>query len=177
MSKATPRGAVAKFAFAGKPAGKKDLALMAMTYGTVYVARVAMGANNTQTIKAFIEAERYPGPSLIIAYSHCIAHGYDLVHGMDQQKAAVQSGHWPLVRYNPELVDDGKNPLILDSKAPSIPLEKYMYNETRFAMLVHSRPEDAKRLLEEAERDAKSRWQFYQHWANMQQNGNEKEEK
>ena len=110
MSKATPRGAVAKFAAGGKPTAKKDLALMAMTYGNVYVARVAMGANDAQTLRAFLEAEAYPGPSLIIAYSHCIAHGYDLRHGMDQQKAAVQSGHWPLFRYDPAPGEGGQEP-------------------------------------------------------------------
>src|SRR3989304_818396 len=110
MSKATPRGAVAKFAASGKPTPKKDLALMVMTYGTVYVARVAMGGNDSQTIKAFREAEAYKGPSLIIAYSHCIAHGYDMRYGMDQQKAAVLSGHWPLFRYHPHLAQEGKHP-------------------------------------------------------------------
>ena len=111
MSKATPRGAVAKFAAGGKPAAKKDLAMMAMSYGNVYVARVAMGASDMQTVKAFLEAEAYDGPSLIIAYSHCIAHGYDMMHGLDQQKAAVQSGYWPLFRYNPDLVDAGQEPV------------------------------------------------------------------
>jgi pyruvate-ferredoxin/flavodoxin oxidoreductase len=167
MSKSTPRGAVAKFAFSGKPAAKKDLAMMAINYGTVYVARVAMGGNNSQTIKAFLEAEAYNGPSLSIAYSHCIAHGYDLVNGMDQQKAAVQSGHWPLVRYNPDLAKEGKNPFQLDSRAPSLPLEKYIYNETRFTMLVHSDPDAAKRLLKEAEHDVQERWRKYEYLANM----------
>jgi len=167
MSKSTPRGAVAKFAFSGKPAAKKDLAMMAINYGNVYVARVAMGGNNAQTIKAFIEAEAYNGPSLIIAYSHCIAHGYNLVDGMDQQKAAVQSGHWPLIRYNPDLVDEGKNPFQLDSKAPTLPLEKYIYNETRFTMLVHSDPEAAKQLLREAEKDVQDRWRKYEYLANQ----------
>src|SRR3990172_6211678 len=131
MSKATPRGAVAKFAAGGKPTPKKDLALMAITYGTAYVAQVAMGGNDSQTIKAFREAEAYQGPSLIIAYSHCIAHGYDMRYGMNQQKAAVLSGHWPLFRYNPDLLKEGKHPLELDSKAPSLPLKKYIYNERR----------------------------------------------
>jgi len=115
-SKSTPRGAVAKFAAGGKPAGKKDLALMAMSYGSVYVAKVAMGAGDMHTVKAIMEAEAYDGPSLIIAYSHCIAHGYDLAHGMDQQKAAVNSGYWPLFRYNPDLVAQGKSPFQLDSR-------------------------------------------------------------
>jgi pyruvate-ferredoxin/flavodoxin oxidoreductase len=165
MSKATPRGAVAKFAAGGKAAAKKDLALMAMTYGDVYVARVAMGASDVQTLRAFREAEAYAGPSLIIAYSHCIAHGYDLRHGMDQQKAAVLSGHWPLFRYNPDLAKEGKNPLQLDSKAPTIPIKQYAYNETRYTMLAHSHPEAARRLLEEAQEDARARWRLYSHWA------------
>jgi pyruvate-ferredoxin/flavodoxin oxidoreductase len=126
-----------------------------------------MGASNPQCIKAFIEAEAYPGPSLIIAYSHCIAHGYNLVYGMDQQKAAVQSGHWPLMRFNPTLVEEGKNPLQLDSKAPKIPIEKYMYNETRFSMLRLSRPEAAQQLLREAASDAQARWRLYKHWSEM----------
>ncbi len=167
MSKATPRGAVAKFAAGGKPQVKKDLALLAMTYGNVYVARVAMGANDAQTLKTFLEAEAYEGPSLIIAYSHCIAHGYDMAHGMDQQKAAVQSGYWPLFRYNPDLERQGKNPLQLESKAPSLPLEKYIYNETRYTMLTQSDPAAAKRLLELAREDVRKRWRLYEHWAAM----------
>ena len=138
MSKSTPRGAVAKFAPAGKKTAKKDLAMLAMTYGTVYVARVAMGANDSQTLKTFLEAEAYPGPSLIIAYSHCIAHGYDLKYGLDQQKLAVQTGYWPLFRYDPRLAAQGKNPFQLDSRAPALPLEKYIYNEGRYNVLVHS---------------------------------------
>ena len=124
MSKATPRGAVAKFAAGGKPRRKKDLGMMAVSYGNVYVAQVAMGSSDMQTLKAFLEADAYDGPSLIIAYSHCIAHGYDLVHGMDQQKAAVQSGYWPLYRYNPDLAKLGKNPMQLDSRAPSLAARK-----------------------------------------------------
>lgn len=165
MSKSTPRGAVAKFAAAGKPLPKKDLAQMAMNYGSVYVAKVAMGANDTHTIKAFLEAESYDGPSLIIAYTHCIAHGYDLKHGMSQQKAAVQSGHWPLLRYDPRREDDGENPFQLDSKKPSIPLERYAYNETRYTMLVHSQPAVADELLEQAKQDVKIRWQNYENRA------------
>ncbi|HEX9126556.1 MAG TPA: pyruvate:ferredoxin (flavodoxin) oxidoreductase [Methylomirabilota bacterium] len=167
MSKATPRGAVAKFAAGGKQTAKKDLALMAMTYGTIYVARVAMGGSDAQTLKAFREAEAYPGPSLIIAYSHCIAHGYDLRHGMDQQKAAVQSGHWPLFRYNPELARQGQPALQLDSKAPSVPLKTYAYNETRYTMLVHSDPDAARRLLDQAQDDVHERWRFYEHLAGL----------
>ncbi len=167
MSKATPRGAVAKFAAGGKPTPKKDLALMAMSYGSVYVARVAMGGGDQHTIKAFLEAEAYDGPSLTIAHSHCIAHGYDMAFGIDQQKAAVQSAYWPLLRYNPALVAEGKNPLQLDSKPPSLPLEKYIYNETRYTMLAHSDPEAARKLLQEAQEDVKSRWRLYENWAEM----------
>ena len=165
MSKATPRAAVAKFAAGGKPRPKKDLAMMAVAYGNVYVARVAFGSNDMQTLKAFLEAEAYEGTSIIIAYAHCIAHGYDLVHGLDQQKLAVQSGHWPLLRYNPDLVKQGKNPFQLDSKAPSIPLEKYVYNETRYTMLTHSNPEQARKLLVEAEEDVQKRWKLYEQMA------------
>jgi len=177
MSKATPRGAVAKFAAGGKPGAKKDLALMAMTYGTVYVARVAMGGSDAQTLKAFREAEAYPGPSLIIAYSHCIAHGYDLRHGMDQQKAAVLSGHWPLFRYNPALAAEGQPPLQLDSKAPSLPLKSYAYNETRYTMLAHSDPETARRLLEEEQSDVQARWRIYEHLAGLTTAGTAPEDK
>ena len=167
MSKATPRGAVAKFAAGGKPLAKKDLAMIATTYGSVYVARIAMGANDMHTVKAFLEADAWNGPSLIVAYSHCIAHGYDLVHGLDQQKAAVNSGYWPLFRYNPALLAEGKNPFLLDSKAPAIPLRDYAYNETRYTMLTKSNPEEAKRLLELAQNDVTERFKIYQHWAAM----------
>jgi pyruvate-ferredoxin/flavodoxin oxidoreductase len=126
-----------------------------------------MGGNDAQTLKALREAEAYPGPSLVIAYSHCIAHGYDLRFGMDQQKAAVLSGHWPLFRYNPDLVKEGKNPLQLDSKPPSLPLKTYAYNETRYSMLAHSNPEAAATLLERAQEEVRSRWQMYEHWASM----------
>jgi pyruvate-ferredoxin/flavodoxin oxidoreductase len=177
MSKATPLGAVAKFAAGGKARPKKDLAMMAMSYGSVYVAKVAMGANDMQTVKAFLEAEAYDGPSIIIAYSHCIAHGYDLIHGLEQQKAAVQAGHFPLLRYNPALLKEGKNPLQLDSKSPSIPLDKYMYNETRFTMLAHSAPESAKHLLDLAQKEVQNRWRWYETWAAMQMDGPAKEEK
>jgi pyruvate-ferredoxin/flavodoxin oxidoreductase len=167
MSKSTPRGAVAKFAAGGKRAPKKDLALIAMTQGNCYVARVAMGANDTHTLTAFREAEAFDGPSLIIAYSHCIAHGYDMMHGMDQQKAAVQSGYWPLLRYNPALRAEGKNPFQLDSKPPTLPLEKYIYNETRYTMLAQAHPEEARELLRLAQQDVRERWRLYQHWANL----------
>jgi pyruvate-ferredoxin/flavodoxin oxidoreductase len=164
-SKATPRGAVAKFAAGGKPTGKKDLAMMAVSYGSVYVARVAMGASDMHTVKAFLEAEAYHGPSLIIAYSHCIAHGYDMANGMEQQKAAVNSGYWPLFRFNPDLVAQDKNPFQLDSRAPSITLKEYIYNETRYTMLVKSNPEEAKKLLELAQQDVAGRWKLYDYMA------------
>jgi pyruvate-ferredoxin/flavodoxin oxidoreductase len=170
-SKATPRGAVAKFAAGGKPSAKKDLTLMAMAYGSVYVARVAMGGDDVQTVRAFLEADAYPGPSIIVAYSHCIAHGYDMVHGIDQQKAAVLTGQWPLFRYNPARVAEGKNPLLLDSKAPSLPLERFTDNETRYTMLKRSDPEAAKALLALAQRDVADRWRLYAHWAAMAVNG------
>jgi pyruvate-ferredoxin/flavodoxin oxidoreductase len=147
---------VAKFASGGKKTAKKDLGMMAMNYGTVYVAHVAMGANDTQTVKAFLEAEAYDGPSLIIAYSHCIAHGYDLSHGLDQQKAAVLSGYWPLFRFHPG------SPLQLDSRPPSLPLEEYLYNEGRYTMLANTQPEVAARLLKEAQADVDSRWATYE---------------
>jgi len=167
MSKSTPLGAVAKFASGGKRTPKKDIALMAMNYGQAYVAHIAMGGNDTQTMKAFREAEAHDGPSLIIAYSHCIAHGYDMVYGIEQQKAAVNSGHWPLFRYNPPLAKEGKNPFVLDSRAPSIPLEKYIYNEARYTMLVNSDPAEAKKLLTEAQENVNERWKLYQHMAAM----------
>ena len=162
MSKATPMGAVAKFAAGGKPAFKKDLALLATTYGNIYVARVAFGAQDMHTLKAFLEAEAYDGPSLIVAYSHCIAHGYDLVHGLEQQKLAVNSGHWPLFRYNPMLAAQGKNPFVLDCKPPSVPLEKYIYNETRYTMLRHSNPEAAERLAKMAQAEVLTRFKLYE---------------
>ena len=148
MSKATPRGAVAKFAASGKPNSRKDLAMEAVSYGSVYVAQVALGGNDSHVVKAFQEAEAHDGPSIIIAYSSCIAHGYDLVHGLEQQKLAVQSGYWPLMRYNPTLREEGKNPFQLDSKAPSIRLKEYAYREARYTMLARSNPELAAELLQ-----------------------------
>jgi pyruvate-ferredoxin/flavodoxin oxidoreductase len=177
MSKSTPRGAVAKFAAGGKRAAKKDLAMMAMSYGTCYVARVAFGASDTQTITAFREAEAFDGPSLILAYSPCIAHGYDLAFGLDQQKAAVQSGYWPLFRYNPTLTAVGKSPLQLDSRPPTLPLQKYIYNETRYTMLVRSEPEVARTLLAQAQQDVLSRWRLYEYLAAQPLNGEPKEAK
>ncbi len=168
MSKATGMGAVAKFAAAGKPTAKKDLAMMAMTYGNVYVAKVAMGANDVQTLRAFIEAEAYNGPSLIIAYSHCIAHGINMAKGMESQKAAVDSGYWPLFRYNPESFNEGKNPLKLDSKAPKIKLEDYIYKETRYKMLTKSHPTEAKELLIRAQEEVNKKWKFYEQMSSFE---------
>ncbi|MEG3438053.1 pyruvate:ferredoxin (flavodoxin) oxidoreductase [Pannus brasiliensis CCIBt3594] len=164
-SKATPRAAVAKFASAGKPGPKKDLGLMAMTYGNVYVASVAMGAKNEQTIKAFLEAEAYEGPSIIIAYSHCIAHGINMATAMTHQKEIVESGRWLLYRYNPELTKEGKNPLQLDCRSPKLPLSNTIYAENRFKMLAASKPEVAKQLLKEAQADVNTRWQMYEYLA------------
>ena len=162
MSKSTPRAAVAKFAAAGKPGAKKDLGLMAMSYGNVYVAKVAMGSNDTQTLKAFLEAEAYDGPSLIIAYSHCIAHGINMGTGMQNQKAAVDSGHWQLYRYNPDLSKEGKNPFKLESKGLKIPLKDYAYMETRYKMLTKTHPDRAEQLLKEAQKDVVDRWKTYE---------------
>ena len=171
MSKSTPRAAVARFAAGGKPLPKKDLALLAMSYGNIYVAKVAMGASDAQTMKAFMEAEAYDGPSLIIAYSHCIQQGIDLALGLEQQKLAVNSGHWPLFRYNPALAAEGKNPFTLDSKAPSISLDKYIYNETRYTVLVQKNEEAAERLLGLAQADVKARWRWYEQLAAMKYDG------
>jgi pyruvate-ferredoxin/flavodoxin oxidoreductase len=170
-SKATPLAAVAKFASRGKPMGKKDLALMAMSYGNVYVARVAFGANDQHTLKAILEAEAFEGPSLIIAYSHCINQGFDLRKGLEQQRLAVQSGAWPLLRYNPALAAEGKNPLVLDSKDPTIPLDEYAYNETRFKMLVQSDEARAEMLMKKAKEFVAERWSFYQQMAAVKPEG------
>ncbi|MGA2277330.1 MAG: pyruvate:ferredoxin (flavodoxin) oxidoreductase [Terracidiphilus sp.] len=167
MSKATPRGAVAKFAASGKGNSKKDLAMEAVSYGSVYVARVALGGNDSHVAKAFQEAEAHDGPSIIIAYASCIAHGYDLVHGLEQQKLAVQSGYWPLMRYNPSLREDGKNPFQLDSKAPAIRLKEYTYREARYTMLARSNPELAAKLLLEAQDDVERQWRVYSARASM----------
>jgi pyruvate-ferredoxin/flavodoxin oxidoreductase len=173
-SKATPCGAVAKFSAGGKARPKKDLALMAMNYGNVYVAKVAMGASDAQTLKTFVEAEQFDGPSIIIAYAHCIAHGIDMTHGLEQQKLAVQSGHWPLFRFNPTLAEQGKNPMVLDSRAPSVPLDQYIYNETRYTMLKQSQPEVAAELLEQAKRQVADRWKLYDYLAHEPGNGEAK---
>jgi pyruvate-ferredoxin/flavodoxin oxidoreductase len=161
MSKATPRGAVAKFAASGKGNSRKDLAMEAVSYGSVYVAQVALGANDTHVVKAFQEAEAHEGPSIIIAYSSCIAHGYDLIHGLEQQKLAVQSGYWPLMRYNPSMREEGKNPFQLDSKAPTIRIKEYAYREARYTMLARGNPELAAELLKEAQDDVERQWRVY----------------
>lgn len=167
QSKATLTGAVAKFAASGKAQNPKDLAMMAISYGNVYVARVAMGASDTQTLKAFIEAERYEGPSIIIAYSHCIAHGYDLQNGMHQQKLAVESGLWPTFRYNPELELEGKNPMLVDYKKPSKSVKEFMYNETRFKMVEKMSAQDAKEFLKTAQNHADEQYKKYTNLTNI----------
>jgi pyruvate-ferredoxin/flavodoxin oxidoreductase len=166
-SKATPRAAVAKFAAKGKDAPKKDLGMMAMAYGNVYVAQIAMGASDRQTLNAIIEAESYDGPSLIIAYSHCIAHGIDLVNGLEQQKLAVDAGAWPLFRFDPRLADEGKNPLKIDSRKPKITWDKYAMNENRFRILLKTYPERAKELADRAVGDLEGRWDIYKQMAEM----------
>ncbi|WGT46764.1 pyruvate:ferredoxin (flavodoxin) oxidoreductase [Tessaracoccus lacteus] len=164
-SKSTPLGAVAKFATAGKLTNKKDLAMQASAYGSVYVARVAMGADPQQTLKAFREAEAYDGPSLIIAYSHCIAHGIDMRKGLDQQYRAVNSGHWPLMRYNPVLRDAGGNPFLLDSPRPRLSLKQYQSAELRYKVLKAADPEEAERLVSLAQAQVDRRWQEYEELA------------
>ncbi|MEH2263746.1 pyruvate:ferredoxin (flavodoxin) oxidoreductase [Nostoc sp.] len=164
-SKSTPRAAVAKYAASGKSAPKKDLGMIAMTYGNVYVASVALGARDEHTLKAFLEAEAYDGPSIIIAYSHCIAHGINMTTGMNHQKTLVESGRWLLYRHNPELLNQGKNPLQLDMRSPTQPVEHSMYQENRFKMLTKSKPEVAKHLLEQAQAEVDARWQMYQYLA------------
>lgn len=165
MSKATPLGAVAKFAAGGKPLAKKDLALQAIAYGNVYVARIAMGANPQQSLLAFREAEAYPGPSLILAYSHCIAHGINMEEGLKQQAMATASGHWPLVRYNPALRDSGSNPFVLDSPRPRIPLRTYQENELRFRTLAQTHPEEFEHLMGLSQRVVDQKWAIYEEMA------------
>jgi pyruvate-ferredoxin/flavodoxin oxidoreductase len=165
QSKATPLGAAAKFAVSGKATPKKDLGLMAMAYGQAYVARVALGARDAQTVKAFVEAEAFPGPSLIIAYSHCIAHGYDLAHGLEQQKLAVDAGYWPLYRFDPRRAQDGANPLALESGPPKIELARFMRNEARFRMVEQQNPERFQRLLAAAQAEVRERYALYEQMA------------
>ena len=172
MSKATPRGAIAKFAAGGKPAGKKDLGLIAMSYGNIYVASVAMGAKDEHTLKAFVEAESFPGPSLIIAYSHCIAHGIALDAGVGarQQRLAVESGQWLLYRYDPRRAERGENPLQIDSSAAKSKVKDFMMTENRFKMLTKSKPDDAKKFFAQSQTDADKRWKFYQFLAARETN-------
>jgi pyruvate-flavodoxin oxidoreductase len=164
-SKSTPLGAVAKFASAGKHTNKKDMAMQAMAYGSVYVARVAMGADPQQTLKAFREAEAYEGPSLIIAYSHCIAHGIDTRKGLEQQYRAVNSGHWPLMRYNPVIRENGGNPFLLDSPRPRLRLREYQDAELRYKVLRAADPEEANRLIDIAQAQVDRRWAEYEELA------------
>ena len=172
MSKSTPRAAIAKFAAGGKPMPKKDLGLLAMTYGNIYVAKVALGANPAQTIRAFVEAESYPGPSLIIAYSHCIAQGIDMTAGYTEHKKAVECGHWVLCRFDPRLRDQGKNPLQLDSKAPTMKFEDYAYNETRYKALKQINPPEAARLMALANNDAAQKYALMEQLAKLSCNCN-----
>ena len=165
-SKATPLGAVAQFAAGGKRMGKKDLGMLSMTYGTIYVAKVSL-ANPAQCVKAFLEAESYDGPSIIIAYSHCIAHGINMTTAVDECKKAVASGHWPLYRYDPRLAEQGKNPLQLDSKDPSIPYEEYAYGENRFRVLKKLQPEIAGKLMEQVTKETAARYDLYKKLAAM----------
>jgi pyruvate-ferredoxin/flavodoxin oxidoreductase len=165
MSKATPLGAVAKFAAAGKTVPTKDLALQAIAYAAVYVARVAFGADPQQTLRAFREAEAYDGPSLIIAYSHCVAHGYDMREGLSQQYRAVNSGHWPLIRYDPVVLEAGDNPFLLDSSRPRMSLDEYRKGELRFRALAAAEPSEAERLLGLAQQVADQRWRLYEEMA------------
>jgi pyruvate-ferredoxin/flavodoxin oxidoreductase len=164
-SKSTPRGAVAKFAMRGKATGKKDLGMMAMAYGNVYVAQVALGANDMQTVRAFVEAESWPGPSLIIAYSTCIAHGIDMATSMSHQKDAVRSGYWPLFRFDPGATEGPGRLFHLDSRAPAIPVQDFTSKEARFAMLARSAPERHAELMREAQRDVDERWRYYEQLA------------
>ncbi len=166
-SKATPLGAIAKFAASGKDVPKKDLGLLAMAYGNAYVAKIAMGAKDTQTVKALLEAESFPGPSLVIAYSPCIAHGYDLSKSLDQQKAAVASGYWPMYRFDPRRIENGEAPLVLDSPEPKISLEQFAWAEARFRMLKRSAPKRAKALLGAAAKELKMRRARYKLLANL----------
>ena len=165
MSKATPTAAAAKFASAGKRVGKKDLALQAISYGNVYVAQVAMGANPQQTLLALREAEAYPGPSLVLAYSHCIAHGIDMTQGLEQQKRAVASAYWPLIRYNPVLREADRNPFVLDSPRPSISLKDYAYRELRYKLLTRTHPQEAEQLMTLAQEMVDLRWRNYEELA------------
>ncbi|HMJ90320.1 MAG TPA: thiamine pyrophosphate-dependent enzyme, partial [Candidatus Acidoferrum sp.] len=170
-SKATPIGAVAKFAAAGKQMGRKDLGLIAMTYGSAYVASIAMGAKDSHTVKVFEEAQTYSGTSLIIAYAHCIAHGYDLKNGYDQQKLAVETGYWPLYRFDPRRAGTGEPMLKLDSSAPKIPVEQYLAKETRFSVLEKADPERFALLHKLAQEEVNRRHATYEKMARNSVNG------
>ena len=174
MSKSTPRAATAKFAAGGKPTCKKDLAMMAMTYGNVYVARVAL-SNPAHLVKTLIEAEAYDGPSVIICYAHCIAHGINTTFGIEEQKKAVACGHWILMRYNPELAAKGENPLQLDSKEPTMSFEEYAYGENRYRVLTKINPDAAAKLMTLAEQDTKRNWKLYEAMSQMSLNGKKDE--
>ena len=165
-SKSTPLGAVAKFASGGKATPKKDLGWLAMGYGHAYVAQIAMGASDSHTVQVLLEAEAHPGPSLVIAYSHCIAHGIDMAQGMHQQKLAERSGHWPLYRFQPARREQGQSPFQLDSKPPSVPLRDYLYSENRYRLLQQARPDVARTLLRQAEAEVKARRERYEQLAN-----------
>jgi len=167
MSKATQRGAVAKFAAGGKPSPKKDMGMIFTTYGNIYVARVAMGYSDVGVVRALLEADAYDGPSIIIAYSHCIAHGINMAKGLEQQQKAVNSGHYPLFRFNPMLAEQGQNPLKLDSKPPTIRFEDFAYSETRYKMLSKSNPEQSKALIDQAQAEISARWKMYEQLAGM----------
>jgi pyruvate-ferredoxin/flavodoxin oxidoreductase len=164
-SKSTPMGAVAKFAAAGKGTGKKDMGRMAMTYGYVYVASVAMGANKNQFMKALVEAETYQGPSLILAYSPCINHGLNMGKSQEEEKRAVESGYWPLYRYDPRLKEEGKNPFTLDSKEPTGDFKEFLMGEVRYSSLTRSFPENAQKLFQKAEEGMKERQKIYRQMA------------
>jgi pyruvate-ferredoxin/flavodoxin oxidoreductase len=176
MSKATPLGAVARFAAAGKSMPKKDLGLMLMSYGHIYVAQVAMGANDNQAVKAFTEAESYPGPSILIAYSHCVGHGHDMRSGQGFQKMAVECGYWPLYRFDPRLTAQGENPLQLDSKPTGASFRDYAYKQTRYRSLMQSLPERAEELMQRAEARVQSHWKLYEQLAALKCDTQEKKE-
>jgi pyruvate-ferredoxin/flavodoxin oxidoreductase len=167
QSKATPMGAAAKFAMAGKATPKKDLGMLAMTYGNVYVARIAFGAKDNQTVRAFLEADSYSGTSIIVAYSHCIAHGYDLAYGAEQQKLAVDSGMWPLYRWDPRRIATGESPLKLDSAPGKVDIGQYERNETRFRMVERMDPKRFTMLLERQKREVTNRFAAYEHLAKL----------
>ena len=165
MSKSTPRAAVAQFAAGGKLAPKKNMGMIFSTFGNVYVARISIGANPQQAIRAIQEAEAYNGPSLIIAYAHCINHGINMALGLEQQKKAVECGHWSLYRYNPDLEKEGKNPMVIDSKEPTMSFADYALNENRYRMLKMANPEHAEELMKKSQEDVDRAWKMLKAWA------------